>query len=273
MLMARERKERASTSVGILVLFLFSMIGVPAAPQDFKTRDEGPRQLIITYHCSPAARAAFRDYMLKEGLARFEGWKKQGIFQDYKVLLDWFVDAETWDMLVILSFKDYGDVDKWRAIERSSPGGLGAEGLAFGSPAISYAMDLFFQGTSTTRKTDSAKSVFLTIPYVYYPATSLDEYAKHVAGYVTPQFDRWIKDDVLVSYQIYINRFQTGRNWQALFLLEYKDTVAFGQREREVDKVKAELVTDANWKALGDRKLKIRTEMQTTTSELLALPH
>jgi hypothetical protein len=107
------------------------------------------------------------------------------------------------------------------------------------------------------------------IPYEYYPASSLDEYTKYVSGYVIPQFDSWIRDNILVSYSILVNRFQTSRPWQALFVLEYRDTEAFGEREKEVDKVKAELQKDDAWKSLGDRKLKIRTEKQTATAEEL----
>ncbi len=54
-----------------------------------------------------------------------------------------------------------------------------------------------------------------------------------------------------------------------MFVLEYRDVEAFGQREKEVDKVKAQLQSDTNWKALGDRKLSVRTEKQTTTAEEL----
>src|SRR5204863_7603704 len=112
------------------------------------------------------------------------------------------------------------------------------------------------------KRTDAGRSVFLTIPYVYHPMTSLDDYAKYVEGYVMPQFDGWLKDGIIRSYHIYVNRFQTSRSWQALFLIEYENVEAFGQREKEVDKVKMQLLADPNWKGLGDRKLAVRVEKE-----------
>jgi len=261
----------AARSTGLLALATV-LLALPTHSRDLVTRETGPRQLLITYHCDPANRIAFREHMVKQGAPRFEKWKREGVLQDYKLLFNWFVDADTWDMLAILSFRDYRDIDRWRLIEKSSPGGLSKEALALGLPRITYAMDLFWQAASRTRHRDPAKSVFLVIPYVYYPASSLDEYSKYVDGYVVPQFDQWIRDDILVSYSIYINRFQTSRPWQAVFVLEYKDTESFGMREKEVDKVKAELAQDPSWKALGDRKLQIRSEKETATAEQLTPP-
>src|SRR5258706_4068967 len=77
-------------------------------------RDTGPKHLIITYHCPPATRAAFREFMTREGMRNFATWKGQGVLKDYHVLFNWFVDADAWDMLSILSLGQYGDVDKWR---------------------------------------------------------------------------------------------------------------------------------------------------------------
>lgn len=42
---------------------------------------------------------------------------------------------------------------------------------------------------------------------------------------------------------------------QSLFVLEYKDTAAFGAREKTTAKVLAELKDNPTWKALSDTKL------------------
>jgi len=233
-------------------------------------REGGPKHLVITYRCPAATRSAFRDYMVRNGVARFEGWKKEGVFQDYRILFNWFVESDTWDMMALLEFEPYAQAARWVDIEQSAPGGLTKEALALCSPLTSYPMDLAWRGGAKGKRTDSVRSVFLTIPYVYYPASSLDDYLKYVSGYVLPQFDAWAKDQVLRGYSIYISRFQTSRPWQALFVLEYMNFDTFGQRETEVDKVKAELARDPSWKGLGDRKLAIRTEKETATAyELL----
>ena len=252
----------------VFVAFISTSVGAQASAA-MGERDTGPKHLLITYRCPAASRSAFRDYMISQGVRAFQEWKRTGVVRDYQILFNWFVDSETWDMLSILSFDQYASIDKWRQIEHSTPGGLTREGLALCSPAITYAMDLLWQGRSKIKLPTPAHSVFLTIPYVYYPASSLEQYATYVSGYVIPQFDAWIRDNILVSYKIFVNRFQTGREWQAVFVLEYRDVEAFGQREKEVDKVKAQLQSDANWKALGDRKLSVRTEKQTATAEEL----
>ena len=237
-----------------------------ASAQGAGIREGGPKHLVITYRCPTATRAAFRDYMTKTGVARFERWKKDGVFQDYRLLFNWFVESDTWDMMAILSFEPYAKVARWVEIEQTDPGGLDRQAMALCAPLTSYPMDLAFQGGPAGKRTDSERSVFLTIPYVYYPASSLDDYMKYVSGYVIPQFDGWVKDGIVRSYKIYIARFQTSRPWQALFVLEYASVDAFGQRETEVDKVKAELAKDPAWKGLGDRKLAIRTEKETATA-------
>ena len=250
--------------------FVFSSNAALGQPQaNMAERDTGPKHLVITYECPPANRAAFREFMVRDGVRQFERWKQGGTLKDYHILYNWFVDNDTWDMLALLDVGEYTNIDKWRQVERTMPGGLSREGLALCKPAVTYAMDLLWTNKSQTTKSNPDKSVFLMIPYEYYPMSTLDEYAKYVSSYVIPQFDRWIRDNVVVSYRIYTNRFQTSRPWQALFVLEYRDTESFGEREKEVDKVKAELQKDEAWKSLGDRKLKIRTEKQTAAAEEL----
>jgi len=211
--------------------------------------------------------------MAGPGIARFEAWKKKGVFRDYRLLFNWFVESDTFDMLAVLSFDTYPQVLRWVEVEKESPGGLSPEALKLGAPVTNFPMDLTWKQGAGEKRADGGQSVFLTIPYVYYPASSLDAYAGYVDGYVIPQFDGWLKDGVLRSYRIYVNRFQTSRPWQALFLLEYSGVEAFGQREKEVDKVKRRLLADPRWKSLGEHKLAVRVEKETATSfELTPAP-
>jgi len=265
--MYRTVLENITIVIGVLALITTPTKGQNSAAMG--ERDTGPKHLLITYHCPAASRSAFHDYMINQGVPAFQDWKRTGVVGDYYILFSWFVDSDTWDMLSILSFNQYAAVDKCRQVEHTAPGGLRREGVALCSRAITYAMDLLWQSRSQHSTSTPGATVFLIIPYVYYPASSLEQYATYVSGYVIPQFDAWIRDNILVSYRIFVNRFQTGREWQAVFVLEYRDVEAFGQREKEVDKVKAQLQSDANWKALGDRKLSVRTEKQTTTAEEL----
>jgi hypothetical protein len=236
--------------------------------QDLQTRDDGPKNLFITYRCTADNRAALREYMMTEGLARLAAWKKESVFGDYKLLFNWFVDAETWDAMAILTFSNYEDVLKWRSIERTSPGGLSKAGLALATPVMTYATDLMWHGESTVRS-DPSQSVYLIIPYTFYPPNSVADYIKYATTYVIPQVEGWITEGILTSYRIYVNRFPSARPWQSIFVLEYKDIRAFAVREKIVSKVSAGLKDDPAWKAYSDNKLKFRTEKETVTAEEL----
>src|SRR5260370_23588051 len=111
---------------------------------------------------------------------------------------------------------------------------------------------------------EPSKSVFFVIPY---DVVDLEEYKSYVAGYVIPQMDGWIREGVLRSYSLYLNRYYAGNPWDSLLILEYKDMESFGQRENVIAKVRAALSTDTKWKALSDNKKNLGTEKETMLAE------
>ena len=236
-----------------------------------KERDTGPKKIVITYRCVPAKRPDFRQYLLKAGVARFEKWKKDSVLEDFRILFNRVTDDATWDAMAVLSLHDYADIDRWRDIEAVAPGGLNEEGLALATPVITYSMDLVWHGSSNP-PTPRGKTVFFLIPYDYYPHT-VEEYIKYVNAYVVPQIDGWMKAGILADYGIYLNRYPTSRPWKVLFVLEYKDTLSFGARERTIGQVRAVLKENPDWKSLNDTKLNMRVEKETVVAdELLPLP-
>jgi len=231
------------------------------------SEQSGPTTLIIiTYRCAPAHRTSFRDSILKTDLPRFEKWRTAGTLENYRLLFNWYVDENTWDMIAVLSFHQYAGVARWREIERSSPGGLSQESLRLGAPTNTYSADLNWHGTMPGVNGDTSKSVFFVIPY---DVANLEDYKPYVAGYVIPQMDGWIREGVLRSYSLYLNRYYAGKPWDSLLILEYKDMESFGQRESVVAKVRAALSADPKWKALSDNKKNIRTEKETVLAEEL----
>jgi hypothetical protein len=226
----------------------------------------GPTTLIITYRCATANRPAFRDAIVRAELPRFERWKRAGVIKDSHFLFSWYVDENTWDIMTILSFHQYADLARWREIERSSPGGLSQESLRLGGPANTYSADLTWHGRAPNEEGDSSKSVFFVIPY---DVVNMEEYKPYVTGYVIPQADGWIKEGVLTSYSLYLNRYYAGKPWDSLLILEYKNLRSFGQRENVVAKVRAALSADAKWKALGENKKNIRIEKESVIAEEL----
>ena len=234
---------------------------------DTEERNSGPKNLVITYRCAPPKRPLLRNYMLKQGVQRFEKWKHDGVLADYRILFNRYNDAETYDMMVILNFSKYSDVEKWAAIEAEYPGGLAEDALAFITPVNTYSMDIIWHGSSSSVPARGS-TVFFLIPYDYYPHT-IDEYIKYTNGYVIPQIKGWVAKGVIANYGIYVNRYPTSRPWKVLFVLEYKNAESFGARERTMAEVRAALKSNADWKALSDTKLNMRIEKETVVADEL----
>lgn len=228
-----------------------------------KLRASGPQTLAIAYRCNPDQRANFRQIMTN-GVARFEGWKKQGILKDYHILFNNYLDSETYDLLTLLTFHDYSGVSKWKEIERTAPGGLSNEALKLVTSAITYSLDMVRHDASKELP-KTGQSVYFIIPYDYVIGT--DDYVRYLDTYVVPQVNGWMEEKVLASYSIYLSRYSTSRAWGSLFVLEYRDHDAFGKRESTVAKVREKLKANAAWLAASENKQKIRVEKQTIIAE------
>lgn len=231
------------------------------APENHR---EGPRSLLITYRVDPAKRAAFRDLMAHEQMARLAAWRKQGIVASYQILFKPYADDYTWDAMLVLRFARFTDVDRWLAIENEAPGGLSPAGLALATPANSYFADLDWTGGVEGADKDA---LFYVIPYEYRAEA---EYRRYMDGYVLPQVQGWMREGVLSGYRIFINRYPVGKPWDCLFVLRYRDLDAFGKREATIAKVRDALQSDPQWKAWSDNKAGIRTESENAIA--VALP-
>ena len=238
---------------------------LPALAQ-YPERAAGPLGLVIAYRVNPDHRAALRDSMVHGGVARFEGWKTRGVLKDYHILFNTYLDSETYDMVALLEFAKYSDVIRWQEIERESPGGLSPDLLRYVVSAITSPIDVVRSKSAETLPA-RGRGVYFLIPYDYLVST--DDYLKYVDGYVIPQVNGWIAEDVLADYRIGIGRYSTSRAWSSLFILEYRDAEAFGKREATVNKVRERLRTDPAWKAISDNKQKVRIEKQTIIAEEL----
>jgi DNA-binding Lrp family transcriptional regulator len=254
--------SRRHASFLLLLATAVPMFAVPCLAAE---PEGGPRQLLITYRCLPAARPAFRAYLQGEESLMLEKLKSEGVLKSYQILFNPFVTTGTWDAMTILSFSSYGATQRWKEIERKSPGGLSQLGLKLAKPIQTYSADLAWEGSANEPGAE-VKRVFYVIPYSY---NSLDQYKAYVDGYVIPQVRGWIKEGVLSRYAIYLNRYAVGDPWDALFVYEYRDLESFGQREETVAKVREPLRADPAWKHLNDIKTTIRSESENTIAEIL----
>jgi hypothetical protein len=246
---------------------IIMMFQEPASLAQESASDTGPTALILTYKSAPSNRLALREYASRTGLQRFQKWKESGLLKDYRILFSRYVDADSWDMMVLFTFARYADVARWKEMERESPAGFTAQGLALTSAINTYPADLVRSDSSAA---PTANSVFFIIPYDY--TVPQPAYLEYVDGSVVPQMKGWIAESVLVSYRLYLSRYPNLRPWGSMLVLEYKNDDTFGLREKTTSKVRARLNDDPAWKALSDNKRQVRVEKLAVIADEISPP-
>jgi len=58
---------------------------------------------------------------------------------------------------------------------------------------------------------------------------------------VIPQMKGWLREGIISSYSLFLNRYYAGKPWDALLVLEYKDLESFGRRESIMARVRETL--------------------------------
>ncbi len=241
----------------LCLLAAFLAIASPAA-NAADPRDSGPLAIVITYHATPANRAAFRKAMEESEAAQFQRWKDEGVLQSARLLVNRYVDSVGWDAMAILTFARYPDLERWKAIERTSPAGLSPRALALTSAIETAPGDLMREAGKDAPVSGKGSSVFLIIPYEYL--VPVNDYLAYLDGYTVPQMDGWMEEGVLARYGIFLARYPAGRPWQSLLILEYKDDAALGARDATTAKVRNRLKDNPKWKAISDAKKNVRNE-------------
>jgi|SRR6185437_3515683 len=226
-----------------------------------------PHEILITYRCRPADRPAFRNFLATQESHMLDEQKAQGMLRSYQILFNPVV-TETFDALLILHLNGPAAVQHWLELERSSPGGLAPTGLRLATPLMTYFADLQWQDQNPSPPGE--KSVFYAIPYNY---NSLDQYKSYVDAYVIPQVQGWMREGILSHYAIYLNRYNVGPPWDALFIYEYRDLKAFGEREQTIAKVRDTLRSNSTWQHWSDIKATVRTESENTILEEISPMH
>lgn len=247
------------------IVIIISLLAVPAIAKDYT--DTGPLSLLVTYRCDPAHRPAFRNYLNAKQLPQLEKWRTEGVLKEYQVFFNWYVDEVTWDAMAMLQFHKYADVARWKKIEETMPGGLCQEGLKLAKPLVTSSADIVWRNKAEGVKTDTKKSVYLVIPYKYL--VLVKEYKAYVDAYVIPQLDGWVKEGVLSSYRVLLNRFPTGDRWGSMLVLEYKDLETFGKRKHTKYKVREGLRKIPEWVAYSKIKRTLRQEKEPIIADPL----
>lgn len=222
----------------------------------------GPQSLIVSYHTTPANRAAFHDELEKAGAKQFQRWKDEHVLADYQILFNRFADSDNPDAVALLKFASEAEAARWKKVELAHPAGLTKKALSLVTSVRTAPADLVRTGRSAAT---TANSVFMVIPYETMVSTG--EYLKYADGYTIPQFDGWMQEGVLTHYDVFVNRYAAGRPWSTMIVLEYKDDAALGKREEVVAKVRARLKENSDWKAISDSKKNVRNEKQLVVAD------
>jgi hypothetical protein len=246
-----------------LALICISPLRALAADQD-DPKQTGPVGLIIQYKCLPGQRVAFRQRLIATGLPRFAELQTSGILAEYHVLFSRYVDTNSWDALALLTFRDYTQAARWRRVEETTPAGLQPDTLTLTFSVETYPVDLMRRAMSDE---NLPRPVYLVVPYTYSVAATA--YLQYVDTYVRPQFDGWMREGILAGYQIYLQRYTAARPWDTTIFLKYKDDDSFGQREKIVAKVRAQLQSNPVWKAASDSKQNLRVEKEAIIADEL----
>jgi hypothetical protein len=232
------------------------------APASASLQATGPKVLVITYRAEARHRPAFRTYLSGPMTRKLRALKARRAIADYKVFYSWYRQPNVWDAMLLIRFHDPADVAGWNAIERDSPGGLDAEGLALARPELTVSADLEWTAVDPAEK----DRVYYFLPYEYQNA---GEYRQYIPGYLLPQLKGWMEGGVLAGYDILMNRYPVGPSWDSLLIQKYRDFEAFGRRNQIMESTRVGLRTSKSWMDWHERKGKIREETENTIADLL----
>jgi hypothetical protein len=249
----------------ILTALAVVILALPTAVPAADWRDDGAKALVLTYKVAPGARPSFRAAARAHLLPDLARLKAAGRLADYHVLASRYVDDGSWDLMMILDFKQSRDLVRWRDTEAAHPAGLDAASLKSVRAVESAPADLMRAGPAPG---PAKPPVYLVVPYAVTAST--DDYLAYADGYILPQLKGWIEAKALSTYGLYLARYPAGRPWTALLVLAYRGDDGLARRDAVVKQVRAALAADPAWKTFSDTKTVLRTEGRAVVADDLA---
>jgi hypothetical protein len=244
---------------------LVSLLIASAAPPRLAAAATAQSTLVVELSAAPADRPQLRSLLAGEQAQRLDALRRQGLLQGYKLFFNRYPDTNRWDGLEELTFSNGAAASRWAALERTSPGGLSPAVLRLVTHIVETPAEGVRRGGTRGAAADAPT---LVIPYQVVVPSS--QYLTYVDTYVAPQFDGWIAEGVLDSYEIQMSRFPAGRPWASLILLRYHDDAALGRRDETTALVRRRLAENPQWKAASDSKATVRTEQVLSVADQLA---
>src|SRR5579883_147585 len=115
MRMAARASGAVSCALAILSLWptISAMAAIPVGT--FARPQLQPRSaVVIAYRSGIEDRPLLRREVLTRLVPRLDGGRRDGTISGYQLLFNSFVDSRTWDLLAILSFRNFDGIDRWR---------------------------------------------------------------------------------------------------------------------------------------------------------------
>lgn len=237
-----------------LMLFAFALLWGPTA--------NATPCLAIAVSAQPRDRPALLRAIRDVQAPLQKHWREQGDLSDSETWFTRASDAGVWDAMMLLKFRDDAAMTHWRAQ------------ISTGQDPIAPAVARLASSIQTTPcdsirggKRRIYKPVVLVIPYLSLVGSK--EYQGYLDGYTIPQFEGWIAEGVLDSYEVLTSRFPADRAWNVTIVLRYRDDLGLARRDEVVGKVRERLSTDKGWKAYSDAKKSVRTEGRLALADIV----
>jgi hypothetical protein len=225
----------------------------------------GASGLVFTYHALPGIRPLAHAALARTLAARLRQWQSDGVIAGSRVLFNRHADADQWDAMALVEFPAGGASERWNAQEREFPAGLDAQTLGLLKAVHTVPVEL---ARRRSQAPAPASPVVLAIPYqALVPA---NEYLAYADAYAIPQFDGWMREGVLSQYSLWSANYPASRPWTHLLLLDYRSAQALADRDAVVAKVRAELKSVPQWRAISENKAKVREEKQLVVADEIA---
>jgi hypothetical protein len=225
----------------------------------------GVSGLVFTYHALPGIRPLAHAALGRTLGARLRQWQADGVIARSRVLFNRHADGDQWDAMALVEFPAGGAGERWNALEREFPAGLDAQTLGLLKAVHTVPVEL---ARRRSQAPAPASPVVLAIPYqALVPA---GEYLAYADAYAIPQFDGWMREGVLSQYSLWSASYPASRPWTHLLLLDYRSEQALADRDAVVAKVRAELKSVPQWRAISENKAKVREEKQVVVADDIA---
>ncbi len=185
-------------------------------------------------------------------------WRQKGLVSDVFAVDSSDPSKAAFGTMTFLEFPNEDCLVRWEKVAKP----------ALGAGLVVTPVEQLARGETFPR--DSTKAVFLVAAYDVL--TTPEKYRQYAEGYVAPEMELMRTDRVLISYFLYAALDRPSAPWHSVLVMEFRDRVAFTEREAEMASARKALSNDAVWKGWSDIKKSIRNERSLTPASWDLLP-